>query len=101
MISTMKRNLALLILVDSLAPIPAFAAFDGPRVYWPLPKNTNILSTHMIRGAANASLTNWTHMLTTAEEDDGQSLEASLTKISFTWSWHDVLEKVRVFKGGE
>lgn len=37
----------------------AHAAFDGPRVYWPLPKNTNILAGHLINGTANASWSNW------------------------------------------
>ncbi len=34
------------------------AQLDGPRTYWPLPKNLNILSAHAISGEANASLNN-------------------------------------------
>lgn len=37
----------------------AFAEFDGARVYWPLPKNTNIVSAHVFSGMANASWSNW------------------------------------------
>lgn len=38
---------------------PARAEFDGARVYWPLPKNTNIVSAHLMSGTANASWSNW------------------------------------------
>lgn len=38
----------------------AFAQLDGPRTYWALPKNLNILSAHGINGNANASLNNLT-----------------------------------------
>lgn len=38
---------------------PARAAFDGPRVYWPLPKNTNIVGGHYLFGAANVSWSSW------------------------------------------
>jgi hypothetical protein len=41
---------------------PASATFDGPRVYWPLPKNTNIVSGHYLFGTANASWTNWSRI---------------------------------------
>ena len=37
----------------------ANAAFDGARIYWPLPKNTNIVSAHLITGTANVSWSNW------------------------------------------
>lgn len=57
----MKR-LAFLAALGALIPLPAYAAFDGPRVYWPLPKNTNIVSTHLIHGTANASWTNWSRI---------------------------------------
>ena len=39
-----------------------------------------------------------THMQTLSEDNSALSLEGSLTKISFSWSWHDVLEKVRQFR---
>ncbi len=32
---------------------PALAEFDGPRVYWPIPKNTNIISFSRFEGRAN------------------------------------------------
>lgn len=57
----MKR-LAFLLILSVLIPIPAFAAFDGARVYWPLPKNTNIVSLHLISGTANAAWTNWSRI---------------------------------------
>lgn len=38
---------------------PARAQFDGARVYWPLPKNTNIVAVTSLFGNANASLSNW------------------------------------------
>lgn len=53
----MKKIPLLLILL--LVSSPVHTAFDGPRVYWPLPKNTNIVSTHLVSGVANASWTNW------------------------------------------
>lgn len=37
----------------------ARAEFDGPRVYWPFPKNSNVVSGHLISGTANASWSNW------------------------------------------
>ena len=37
-----------------------YAQFDGPRTYWALPKNLNIVSAHAINGNANASLNNLT-----------------------------------------
>lgn len=37
-----------------------YAQLDGPRTYWALPKNLNILSAHVINGNANASLNNLT-----------------------------------------
>lgn len=42
-----------------LMQTPALAEFDGARVYWPLPKNTNIISTHLFSGVANVSWSNW------------------------------------------
>ena len=39
-----------------------------------------------------------THMQTLSESsDDDVSLEGSLTKVTISWSWHDVLERVRRF----
>ena len=40
----------------------ANAEFDGSRVYWPMPKNTNIVSAHLFNGTANASWSNWTRV---------------------------------------
>ncbi len=54
----MKRFLLTLYVIGALA-IPAVAQFDGPRVYWPLPKNTNIVGAHAIFGTVNAALSNW------------------------------------------
>lgn len=48
---------ALLILLQLSSS--ALAEFDGARVYWPLPKNTNIFSAHSFSGTANASWSNW------------------------------------------
>lgn len=50
---------ATIALTLALASTPATAAFDGPRVYWPLPKNTNIVTGLRIGGTANASWSNW------------------------------------------
>jgi len=47
--------LLLLIITSNL-----YAQFDGPRTYWALPKNLNILSAHMVNGNVNASLNNLT-----------------------------------------
>lgn len=51
----MKRLLALPCIAAAFAA-PAYAQLDGPRVYWPLPKNTNIVSATYVGGTANASL---------------------------------------------
>ena len=48
----MKLKLALGL---ALLASPAMAEFDGPRVYWALPKNTNILSLSRFEGQANLS----------------------------------------------
>ena len=48
-----------LTVVSLLAASAAQAEFDGPRIYWPLPKNTNIVSAHLMTGTANASWSNW------------------------------------------
>lgn len=38
--------------------LEASAQLDGARIYWALPKNTNILSAHLITGNVNASVNN-------------------------------------------
>ena len=48
----MKR-LLLATLAIGMTSTPALAEFDGPRAYWPLPKNTNILSFSRFDGRAN------------------------------------------------
>jgi len=37
----------------ALLPGPALAEFDGPRIYWPLPKNSNAVSMTRFDGRAN------------------------------------------------
>ena len=39
----------------TFSALPCSGAFDGPRVYWPLPKNTNIVAGHYLFGAATKS----------------------------------------------
>lgn len=41
------------------AASPVRAQFDGPRVYLPIPQNTNVLSGHVVGGTANASWEAW------------------------------------------
>ncbi len=53
------RFCLLLVLTAVLTPVQAIAQFDGARIYWPLPKNTNILGVTGIVGDANATLSNW------------------------------------------
>lgn len=60
-IYSMKRQLAVLVFCAGISA-PAVAAVDGARVYWPLPKNTNIVSVHSISGTANASWSNFTRV---------------------------------------
>jgi hypothetical protein len=36
-----------------------FGQLDGARVYWPLPKNTNILAVHYVSGTMNATWNNF------------------------------------------
>ena len=56
-------SLFVLILISvAIFSSPARAEFDGPRVYWPMPKNTNIVSGHLFSGTANASWSNWTRV---------------------------------------
>ncbi len=47
----------LALLALSIAPVKA--QFDGARIYWPLPKNSNAVSIHYINGTANASWNVW------------------------------------------
>lgn len=51
----MKRTLIIAGTMLAIAA-PASAQFEGPRVYWPLPKNTNVVSATYVGGTANASL---------------------------------------------
>ena len=56
----MKTKLIITILaLMTLLIAPARAQFDGPRVYWPLPKNSNAVSVHYVNGTANASWNVW------------------------------------------
>ncbi len=56
----MKRTtLILLGLLSATFSTFSYAQFDGARVYWSLPKNTNIIGVHHIEGTANASWSNW------------------------------------------
>ncbi len=61
-----KRSKLAGVLMSCLASIAlsntAHAEFDGARTYWPLPKNTNIVSGHLITGTANASWSNWSRV---------------------------------------
>lgn len=54
----MKRFFLTLCIVGTLVR-PAFSQFDGARVYWPLPMNTNIVGAHAIFGTVNAAFSNW------------------------------------------
>lgn len=48
----------ILIIIAIIYYCDAYAQLDGARTYWPLPKNLNILSAHVISGNVNASLNN-------------------------------------------
>lgn len=55
-------NLKLIISALALLALtiaPARAQFDGPRIYWPLPRNSNAVSVHYVNGTANASWNVW------------------------------------------
>ena len=54
----MKRFLLGLLLSLLLFAAPVMAQLDGTRVYWPLPKNMNVLAIHTVSGTVNATLTN-------------------------------------------
>lgn len=56
----------------------AFAEFDGARTYWPLPKNTNIVSGHLVTGTANASWSNWSRV------EPSIDVESSLYMLGYT-----------------
>lgn len=58
----LSSHLAPLLVAAAILAAPARAEFDGPRVYWPLPKNTNIVTGHLISGTANASWSNWSRI---------------------------------------
>lgn len=52
----MKRALATFAALATITTLPARAELDGPRVYLPLPQNTNVVSATWVGGTANASL---------------------------------------------
>lgn len=53
----MMKKLMIATLCLGAMAAPVKAEFDGPRVYWPLPKNTNIISLSRFEGEANLSFT--------------------------------------------
>lgn len=55
--STLKLLAVLVFLL--LSHSNSFAQLDGARVYWPLPKNTNIIGVHGITGTLNAAWNNF------------------------------------------
>jgi len=52
------RSLILGAVLALLSAGPVHGQMDGARVYWPLPKNMNVLSVHLLTGTANAALNN-------------------------------------------
>ncbi|MEZ5996747.1 MAG: transporter [Hyphomonadaceae bacterium] len=61
----MKRTLAMVGAAAAalvIAAPPAYAELDGARIYWPLPKNTNIVGGFYVNGEANASFSNFTNI---------------------------------------
>lgn len=62
MSSSTRSRLLLAVLTALFFALPAVAQFDGARVYWPLPKNTNIVSGTYLFGSANATWSNWTRI---------------------------------------
>ncbi|MEZ5892509.1 MAG: transporter [Parvularculaceae bacterium] len=64
----MKHLIALCSLILFLAT-PAHAQFDGPRTYWPMPKNYNIVAAHYINGTANASWSVWNQVQANVDID--------------------------------
>ena len=49
---------AIIIALLTLSGFNMHAQLDGPRTYWALPKNLNILSVHAINAKVNASVNN-------------------------------------------
>ena len=54
--------------------------FDGPRTYWALPKNLNILAAHLVRANGNASINNFTFI------NPDAAVNSNLFMISYTRS---------------
>ena len=54
----MKKIFLTIFIICGMAA-SALAQLDGARVYWPLPKNTNIVGAHVIFGTVNAAWSNW------------------------------------------
>ncbi len=67
-----------LILAAVLLGGSAQAQFDGPRTFWPLPKNTNIFALRSGRGQANASLAVWNQV------QPGIDIETELHMLTYT-----------------
>lgn len=57
-----SARFSILLATALIWPTAALAEFDGARVYWPLPKNTNIVSAHYVGGTANVSWSNWSRI---------------------------------------
>ena len=57
-----------------------FAQFDGPRTYWALPKNFNVLATHLVKADGNASINNFTFIYPNA------NISSNLYMLSYTRS---------------
>ncbi len=80
MVASKAKLTFALILACSVFASEAKAQFDGPRIYWPLPKNTNLLSTTIIRGDLNASFSNFTRV------DPSVDFDTDLLSLSYTRS---------------
>lgn len=57
-----RLKLSAVAIALSLSATMAHAEFDGPRTYWSLPQNTNIVSAHYVSGVANVAWTNWSRV---------------------------------------
>ncbi len=59
----MKRNkikiISVILLIILSGALKVYPQLDGARVYWPLPKNTNILAVHFVSGTLNATWNNF------------------------------------------
>lgn len=75
----MRKLLALPFITAAFAA-PAYAQLDGARVYWPLPKNTNVVGATYVGGTANASLS----VLNQVQGD--VDIESQLYVLSYTRS---------------